>query len=174
VFTGADEAELFLNEKSQGRQTKGKSSYRFRWDDVVYEPGVLRVVTYKNGKVWAIESVRTTGEPAQLKMTADRTLIKNDGLDLSFITVEVLDRNKNFVAQADDTITFSVSGPGEIVATDNGDPADMVSFASKQRKSYSGLSLAIVRFTPGAIRPVTITASAHGLIRGQVTLIPQL
>lgn len=173
VFTAADEAELFLNDKSQGRQKKGISSYRFRWDDVVYQPGELRVVTYKNGKEWAQDVVGTTGAPTQLKITADRTRIKNDGVDLSFITVEVLDLKRGFVAQADNTIIFSISGPGEIVATDNGDPADMVSFPSKERKSYSGLTLAIVRFRPGSTRPVTITATAKGLVRAQITLTPQ-
>lgn len=174
VFTGGDEAELFLNEKSLGRQKKAEYTYRFRWDDVIYEPGELYVVTYKNGKEWARDTVRTTGAAAQLKMTADRTAIKNDGLDLSFITVEVADRKGNFVADADTSITFSISGPGEIVATDNGDPADMVSFASKERKAYSGLALAIVRFKPGenALSPVTVTATADGLVRGKVTLIP--
>ncbi|OAF62610.1 hypothetical protein VC83_01319 [Pseudogymnoascus destructans] len=133
-----DEAELFVNGKSQGRQKGEAYTYRFRWNDVVYEPGEVYVVTYKNGKEWARDAVRTAAAAAQLKMTADRTAIKNDGLDLSFITVEVVDRKGDFVAQADTSITFSISGPGEIVATDNGDPAEMVSFASKERKAYSG------------------------------------
>jgi beta-galactosidase len=173
VFTAGDEAELFLNGKSQGRKKRAVGEYRFRWDEVVYQPGELHVVTYKKGKEWARDAVRTTGAAAALKVTADRTAIKNDGLDLSFITVEVVDRKGDFVAQADTSITFSISGPGEIVATDNGDPADMVSFSSKERKAYSGLALAIVRFKPGkkAAGPITVTASADGLVRGKVTLI---
>lgn len=171
VFTAADEAELFLNDRSVGYQTKEASNYRFRWDDVVYQPGELRVVTYKNGTEWATNTVQTTGKPTDLRLTADRSSIKADGNDLSFITVEVLDNEENIVPNANNTITFSVSGPGEIVATDNGDPADMVSFPSKERKAFSGLALAIVRANAGVTGSINVTATAEGLTLGQTVVL---
>ena len=164
VFSAADEAELFLNGKSQGRLEKGGSStsYRFRWDKVVYEPGELLVVTQKDGQEWANATMRTVGVAAQLRLTADRSTIRADGVDLSFLTVEVVDAKGDLVPRADTTISFSLTGPGEIVATDNGDPADMTSFASKERKAFNGLLLAIVRARAGAPGTITVTATAAG------------
>ncbi len=145
VFTSGDEAELFLNGKSLGRKKKADYEYRLRWDGVVYKPGELKVITYKNGKQWATDVVKTAGKAAQLQLKADRSNIKDDGNDLSFITVTVLDDQGNSVPYADNTIQFEVSGPGEVVATDNGDPSDLVAFPSKKRKALSGCALVIVK-----------------------------
>jgi beta-galactosidase len=175
VFTAAEEGELFLNGQSQGRQRQNSSSFRLRWDEVVYEPGEIRVVTYKNGTAWANDTVQTTGNATQLRLTADRSTIAGDGLDLSFLTLEVIDAKQQVVPIADNLVTFSVSGVGDIVATDNGDPADMVSFSSKQRRAFYGLALAIVRARPSASNKdsITITATAEGLLAAQVTLALQ-
>ena len=170
VFSAADEAELFLNGASLGRLKKQPYTYRFRWDQVIFQPGELKVVTYKNGSAWANDTVVTTGAAIKLRLTADRSSIQADGSDLSFITAEVLDRAGNLVPQADNAITFSVSGPAEIVATDNGDPADMVSFSSKERKTYSGLALAIVRTVNGEGGVVRVTAFGQGLMSAHVIL----
>src|SRR4030095_7944347 len=91
VYTSGDEAELFLNGRSLGRKTKGQYQYRLRWDEVKYEPGELRVVSYKNGKKWAEDVIKTTGVPARLMMSADRTSLVADGRDLSFVTVNIAD-----------------------------------------------------------------------------------
>ena len=83
VFTSGNEAELFLNGKSLGRKKKGQFEYRLRWDDVKYEPGELKVFAYQNGKKWAEDIVKTTGEPFRLEASADRKEIMADGKDLS-------------------------------------------------------------------------------------------
>lgn len=145
VFTSGDEAELFLNGKSLGRKKKGEHEYRLRWDDVVYEPGKLEVKAYKNGKPWAETSVETTGEPAALALQVDRSTIAADGKDLAFVTVEVLDEQGRPVPTANNELAFTLEGPGEIVATDNGDPTSLVSFKSHQRKAFNGKALAIVK-----------------------------
>jgi beta-galactosidase len=170
VFSAADEAELFLNGVSQGRLKQQPSTYRFRWDQVIYQPGQLNVVTWKNGSEWANATVVTAGAATQLCLTADRTTIKADGADLSFVTAQVLDSAGNPVPQADNSITFSAVGLGEILATDNGDPTDMVSFSSMERKAYSGLALAIVRSVNGTAGAINITAVAQGLADGVITL----
>lgn len=173
VFSSADEAELFLNNGSLGRKKRGKEEYRFRWDDVVYQPGELRVVTYKNGKFWAADTVRTTRNASKLKLVADRNRINADGNDLSFITVKVVDDKGRLVANAGNTISFEVSGPGEIVATDNGDPADLVSFASKERRAFSGLALVIVRAKAGVSGPITVWAKSSNLQSDKVVVNSQ-
>lgn len=170
VFSSADEAELFLNGKSMGRKKRGQYEYRFRWDNVRYEPGELKVVTYKHGKPWATETVRTAGKPAGLQLTADRSEIKADGSDLSFVTVKVLDKDGNIVPEANNNISFSISGPGEIVATDNGDPADLVAFPSKERKAFSGMALIIVRSKDKQPGKLIVTAKAQHLKEAKLVL----
>jgi beta-galactosidase len=93
VYTSGDEAELFLNGKSLGRKTRGPRGYRLRWDGVVYQPGELKIVVYKNHKVWARDAMKTTGPATQLTLTADRSTVHADGNDLSFVTVTVADHS---------------------------------------------------------------------------------
>jgi beta-galactosidase len=163
VFTSGDEAELFMNGKSLGRKKNQPYEYRLRWDDVKYIAGELKVIAYKNGKFWAEGIIRTTGEATQLSISADRKVIAADGSDLSFITVKVTDRNGLAVPTAVNKVSFEIEGPGEIVATDNGDPANLVSFASKERKTYSGLLLAIVRSQKGRPGTIKLKARSDGL-----------
>ena len=170
VFTSGDEAELFLNGKSLGRKKKEQFEYRLRWDDVVYEPGELKVVAYKNGKSWAEDVVKTTDVPAQLEAAADRNEIHADGKDLSFITVRVTDRNGLTVPRSNNLIKFSIDGPGEIVATDNGDPTNLVPFPSHERAAFNGLALVIVRAKPASSGTITITAVADGLKEATVKI----
>lgn len=163
VFSSGDGAELFLNGKSQGRLKRDALTYRFRWDEIKYQPGELHVVTYKDGKSWATDTVRTSGKPAKLQLTADRKTIQADGYDLSFITVEVLDANGELVRQADNAVTFSISGAGSIVATDNGFQADFTAFPSLERKAFSGKAIAIVRSESGNSGKITVMAKGDGL-----------
>ena len=159
VFTSGDEAELFLNGKSLGRRKKGEYEYRLRWDDLIYQPGELKVIAYKNGKQWAADSVKTAGAPAKLALSADLPELRADGQDLSFITVRVLDKGGLAVPRANDHIRFKIEGPGEIVATDNGDPTSFEPFQAPERDAFSGLALVIVRTKPG--QPGTIRVSAE-------------
>ncbi|MCU7550086.1 DUF4982 domain-containing protein [Chitinophagaceae bacterium LB-8] len=170
LFTSGDEAELFLNGKSLGRKKKGQYEYRIRWDDVKYKPGELKAIVYKNGKKWAEDVVKTTGDASKLILSADRPVIKSDGKDLSFITVRVTDKNGLIVPQAKNTIQFSIEGPGEIVATDNGDAANMVSFASTQRDAFNGLCLVIVRAKPGQQGTMKLKAESEALQGATLTL----
>jgi beta-galactosidase len=160
VYTSGDEGELFLNGKSLGRRRKGPFAYRLHWDDVVYEPGKLRVVTYKAGRPWASDTVETAGPPAKLLLRADRKKIRADGRDLSYITVTVADKEGRMVPRAEDELKFELEGPGEIVATDNGDATSFESFQSPSRKAFNGLALVIVRANPG--EPGTLRLKAAG------------
>ena len=173
LYTSGDEAELFLNGKSLGRKKRGPRDYRLRWDDVVYQPGTLKAVVYKKGKRWAEDTVATTGAPAKLLVSADRAKLRADGKDLSFVTVTVADKDGRPVPRTHDRITFKLSGPGAIVATDNGDATDLEAFQSPRRKAFNGLALAIVKTKAGEAGKLTLTASADGLEGAQVTLDTQ-
>jgi beta-galactosidase len=170
VYTSGDEAELFLNGKSLGRQKKAAYEYRLRWNEVVYEPGELKVVAYKNGKEWAQEAIKTTGAAAQILLQADRSKIQADGLDLSFVTVTIADQDGRLVPRSKNLVKFAISGPGEIVAVDNGDATSFESFQAHQRKAYNGLALVIVRAKPGATGPITLQAESAGLKSADIAL----
>ncbi|MBN1789983.1 MAG: DUF4982 domain-containing protein [Bacteroidales bacterium] len=170
VFTSGDEAELFLNGKSLGRKKKGQYEYRLRWDDVIFEPGELKVVAYKNGKEWAEDVVKTAGAPARLEAAADRSEISADGKDLSFITVRITDQNGLTVPRSDNPVAFSIEGPGKIIATDNGDPTDMTPFPSAVRKAFNGLALVIVQAEKGKPGRIIVRATSDGLQEAKLEL----
>jgi len=170
VFTSGDEAELFLNGKSLGRKAKGQYEYRLRWDDVTYQPGELKVVAYKKGREWATDVMRTAGEAARLLAKADRSEIAADGRDLSFVTIEIADQDSVLVPRSKNRVRFSIDGPGEIVATDNGDPASFESFQSKERNAFNGLCLAIVRAKPGQFGTITLRAESESVEEAMVSI----
>ncbi|MFD0749742.1 beta-galactosidase GalB [Mucilaginibacter calamicampi] len=173
VFTSGDEAELFLNGKSLGRKKMAPYEYRIRWSDVKYQPGELKVVAYKNGNKWAEETIKTTGAAQKLALAADRTTIKADGDDLSFITVRVTDAAGLTVPDAKNAIKFSIEGPGEIVATDNGDAANMIPFPSHEREAFNGYALVIVRGKAGRSGAIKIKAESNGLISSTLKIDSQ-
>lgn len=168
VYTSGDEAELFLNGQSLGRKKRGALEYRFRWDDVKYAPGELKVVTYKQGKPWAEAVQRTTGAPAALRVTVDRAELRADGSDLAFVTVAVVDKDGLVVPRSKPLLKFSVTGAADLVATDNGDPTDHRIFASAERNAFNGLALAIVRPKAGAGGEITLRVESDGLASGEV------
>ncbi|NBT79223.1 MAG: DUF4982 domain-containing protein [Betaproteobacteria bacterium] len=163
VYTSGDAAELFLNGKSLGMKKKNPFEYRLRWEDVVYQPGELKVVAYKNGKNWATDTVKTTGVATQLTLTADRNKIAADGKDLAFITVTVADQAGLQVPRSKNHIKFEVEGPGEIVATDNGDATSFESFQAPEHNAYNGLALVIVRAQSGQIGTFVLKATSPDL-----------
>jgi beta-galactosidase len=123
-----------------------------------------------NGTGWATSSVRTTGAASGLRVKADRSDIAADGEDLSFVTLEIVDGSADVVRNANDVITFSVEGLGDIVATDNGFEVDFSLFLSKERNTLNGLALAIVKAKKGESGIVTITARAGDLEAGSITV----
>jgi beta-galactosidase len=163
VYTSGDEAELFLNGKSLGKKKKGGFEYRLKWEDVVYQPGELKVIAYKNGVKWTEDVVRTTGKASQLSVTPDRPAVRADGTDLIFITVRIEDKNNLMVPRSNNQLNFSIEGPGKIVATDNGDATSFESFQAKTKKAYNGMCLVIVAAEKGAKGSFTVKAEAKGL-----------
>ena len=167
-YTDGVEGELFVNGKSQGRVRKDKSSrldrYRLRWNNVKYEPGEIRVVTYNQyGDKVGEDVKRTAGEPAQMKFSVEtpdhepiacmvegctdehNVLLNADGNDLAFITVSLQDKDGNECPLADDELTFEVSGAGTFKAACNGDATSLEPFTQPQMKLFSGKLVIIVQ-----------------------------
>ena len=182
VYTNYPSAELFINGKSQGRRTKDMSvtvhnsadslsmktfkrqqRYRLMWMDTVYEPGTVKVVAYDaDGNPVAEKEIHTAGKPYRIVLEADRSQIKADGKDLSFVTVKVVDRNGNLCPLADNKISFKVKGKGSYRAGANGNPASLESFQEPEMKVFYGMMTAIVSSSeePGDI---ILEATSKGL-----------
>ena len=170
IYTSGDAVELFLNGKSLGRREKVHSYDRLTWDDVRYEPGSLKAIAYKNGQKWAEELVETTGKPAALQVTAEKTELKNDGTDLSFIRVAVVDSQGRVVPRSKNHLKFSVTGPAEIIATDNGDATSLLPFQLSERDAYNGLALVILRSQYMKQGKVVLTVESKGLPKQKIAL----
>jgi len=170
VYTSGDEAELFLNGKSLGKKKKGQYEYRLRWDDVVYQPGELKVIAYKNGVRWAEDKMVTTGKAAMLSLTADHSAVSADGSDLVYITVSIEDKNRLPVPRSNNLVNFSIEGPGKIVAVDNGDATSHDPFQASYRKAYNGLCLVIVKADKGATGTFTVKAASKGLKGSEIAI----
>jgi len=171
VYTSGDSAQLFVNGRSKGKLTKQKYQYRLRWDDVVYQPGKLQVVAYKNGRPWAEKVVRTSGGAFRLVLKPERTVIQGDGMDLVYFVVSAVDAKGNFVPRANNLVQFTVNGPGEIVATDNGDPTDQNSFQNSKRHLFFGEAVTIIRSKSRIPGLITVTARASGLAQGTAAIL---
>lgn len=194
VYSNAASVELFLNGSSLGRKyfttntTSAGHTYRtcdgslsMSWS-VSYAEGTLSAKAYDaSGNVISDtcgrSSVTTTGSASKLALSADRTTIQADGSDLSYITVDVTDANGNIVPNAANSLSFSLTGNGEIVGVDNGNAASTekyvpASTTSATRKAFSGKALVIVKSTKEA-GSFTLTASGSGLTSGSVTVATQ-
>ncbi|MCQ2364596.1 MAG: DUF4982 domain-containing protein [Akkermansia sp.] len=160
VFSSGDEAELFLNGKSQGvrrrgeggrfKQNKlelGKNDYRFVWEDVIYEPGTLEVVVKKDGQPWCRASRCTAGPAVAVRMQPDRKALRRG--ELAFIELDVTDAQGNIVPTDNSPVCFSIEGPAELLGFCNGDPTDPTGAQDKEQRFFHGRLLAIVRATQG-------------------------
>lgn len=168
-YNNADEVELYLNGKSVGVKKKTGDDLHIMWR-LKYEPGTLKAVSRKNGKVVLTREIKTAGAPAKIELSADRRTIKADGNDLSFITARILDKDGNVVPDADNTINFTINGEAFIRATDNGNPVSHESFQTTNRKAFHGLGLAIIQ-SKLKVGIVSIKAECNGLPSSIIQLI---
>ncbi|WP_345949734.1 beta-galactosidase GalB [Mucilaginibacter sp. PAMB04274] len=167
-YNNADEVELFLNGKSVGVRKKQGDDLHVMWK-LKFTPGVLKAVARKNGKVIATKEVKTAGQPAHIELIADRSRIKANQTDLSFITVRVTDKDGTVVPDAANGIKFSVKGPGKIAGVDNGNPTSHLSMKGSYMKAFHGLSLVMLQSTQQAGN-VTLTATSPGLTTATLTI----
>ena len=158
-YNNADEVELFVNGKSQGvkrkstgqRQSHLCNEYHVGWR-VNFEPGEVRAVSRKDGKMVCEQIIRTAGQPSSLRLTVDY-----QGRDLCFVNAEVIDADGNLCPWAENEVLFSVDGDGIILGTDNGCQTSMERFISPCRKAFFGKCMVVVKGN------VTLKAQAIGL-----------
>lgn len=168
VYTNCDSAELFVNGQSQGIRNKIDGAYRMIWEDVVYQPGSIKAVAYRNDKVAAEKEIKTAGKAKNIVLSADRNIIHKNN-DLSFVTVSINDSEGNFCPLADNQIKFNVTGEGEIISVGNGNPISHESYKSDERKTFNGLCLAIIG-SNGNKGVIEVEASSPDLITHKITI----
>ncbi len=195
-YTNYPTAELFVNGKSQGRISKntevkkgaGKDGrisdvndpaidrYRLRWNNVKYEPGELKVVVYdENGKEVGTQTVQTAGAAAQIQLTGDLGAavkpLKADGEDMTFITVNILDKDGILVPDADNSIQVGVTGAADFKGICNGDATSTEVFTKPTMKTFHGQLVigiqsngkqgdATIKVTGKGLKPATLTVNS--------------
>ncbi len=175
AYTNGDCGELFVNGESQGLECKVPKSdasierSRLMWRDVVYEPGELRVVAYREGEVLGEATAATAGEPREIRLTPDRSTLAADGMDLSYILIEAYDEDGNPHPLADARIEIAVDGPATIAGVGNGNPQRFEPFQADSIDLFYGKAMLILRSGHEAGR-VRVTATGEGLEGARTTL----
>ena len=169
VYSGVEKVRLFLNDKLIGEKPTGREQEFKAMFDVPYAPGTLKAVGVKGDRAVAESVLTTAGQPARLRLTADRSAVQADGQDLSFVTVEAVDADGRFQSNADQEVQFAISGPGVIAAVGNADGRDTESYQGTRRKLYQGRALVVIR-TSKQGGPIRLTATAPGLSDAAVTI----
>jgi beta-galactosidase len=162
VYSSCEEVELFQNGKSLGRKPTNRSTAYIATWSVPYRSGDLKALGYSSGKQVASSQLKTASQPERIALTADRTNIKADGQDLSYVTVELLDRNSVRNPNAENLVKFSIDGQGEIVGVGNANPVSPESYQQPERKAWQGRCLVVIKSLKRA-GSITLTATSPGL-----------
>lgn len=143
IYSRAPKVRLYLNEQLIGEKettNQYKSSFK-----VPYKQGTLKAVELVDGKEGASTVLQTVGQATAIKLTADRTTLKADGQDLSYVLIELVDQNGNTILDFNQQVVISSKGAGKIIGSGNGAPTDMVSFGSLQPSLFKGRAMVIIR-----------------------------
>lgn len=168
-YNQADEVELFVNGRSQGIRQKSEDTLHAVWR-VTFEPGTVKVIARKDGEIVGEKEIHTAGEPSCIRLTADNSRIHADGKDLSFVTVEVLDKKGNLCPNAENLIRFSVEGSAKIAGVDNGSPISLERFKDDKRKAFYGKCLVVLQSIGGIPGKAVLTATSEGLRQAVLTV----
>lgn len=175
VYTNYPSAELFINGKSYGRQTKHKNGtvenrYRLMWHDAVYQPGEVRVVAYdEQGNPVAEKTVRTAGKPHHIELVTDCSSLQADGKDLAYVTLRIVDKDGNLCPNDGRLVSFKVKGAGKYRASANGDPTCLDLFHKPEMHAFGGMLTVIVQ-SGEKTGEIELQATAKGIKTGTIRI----
>lgn len=175
VYTNYPSAELFINGKSYGRQTKHKNGtvenrYRLMWHDAVYQPGEVRVVAYdEQGNPVAEKTIRTAGKPHHIELVTDRSSLQADGKDLAYVTLRIVDKDGNLCPNDGRLVSFKVKGAGKYRASANGDPTCLDLFHKPEMHAFGGMLTVIVQ-SGEKTGEIELQATAKGIKTGAIRI----
>lgn len=169
VYSKYPQVRLYLDNTLIGeRATTSEQEYKATFD-VPYSPGILQAVAVVNGKEVESTTLQTAGDAATIKLTADRKEITADGQDLSYVTVEITDKNGILQPTATNRLHFQIEGPGIIAGVDNADLKDYQLYIGDTRKAWHGRALVVVRSTHST-GDVKLTVTSPGLSQAVLTI----
>lgn len=171
IYSRSPKVRLYLNNRLLGEKATDPESYTASFE-VPYQPGVLKAVSMKGKKENESALLRTTGSPASIRLTADRRSIKADRSDLSYVKIEVLDKDGNIIPDCSLPVQIKCSGKGSVIASGNGSADDMKSFRSLKPRTYHGKAIAIVQ-PNGEKGNITLTVSAEGLPEADLMIMAE-
>jgi beta-galactosidase len=145
VYSRCDEVRLELNGNVIGTKKVSEETKLTAQFEVPYQPGELVAVGLKNGNEVTRQTLKTTGKPAQLKITAEENMLTDVEPDLAYFNVEVLDENGLLVPNAEIPVEFEISGGGKLQAVASENPKHMQSFQQPRVKTFRGRCQLIVR-----------------------------
>jgi beta-galactosidase len=151
------------------RAVRTTNDLHLSWD-IPYEPGTLKAVGTKDGKVVCTEEVSTTGDPAAVEIAVDRGVIPAGRQGIAHVTVRILDERGRMAPAASNEVAFAVEGEARIIGVDNGDPQSHEDYKASKRKAFNGMCLAILQST-GQAGQVKVTATSAGLRTGVVAFV---
>lgn len=170
IYSNCAAVELLVNGQSKGKKRQDNSKYRFKWNNIKYQPGSIQAIGYdENGQQLCEKTIKTAGRAAKIQLEADRSIIHADGTDLSFIRVKIVDESGELCPTANNLVNFAVTGSGKMAAVGNGDPTCIESYQAAQRSAFNGLCLLMVQSTEksGVIK---IVATSEGLTQASLTV----
>jgi beta-galactosidase len=169
VYSADEEVELIVNGVSVGRKPAGAASQNKAVFEVTYQPGTISAVGFTQGKEMGRTTLKTTSEPAALRLKVDRAAIKPAFGDLAYITVEIVDKDGNVVKHASQEVSFEVRGAGELIAVGTANGVSEELYTDKKRKAYEGRLMVVVR-SNGDGGEICLKASAEGLASAEVII----
>lgn len=165
TYTNGDEVELFVNGKSLGvkKNDDKKKPNVITWKGITYEPGTIRAIARKDGRLYAEHQLETAGQPVRLVIETENPDWRADGMDLQYVKVRAVDKKGRVVPTNDYKVTFQVEGPARMIAVDNGDHSSNDLFDGNEKQLYEGFAMAIVRSSKDEPGKVKVTVSCKGL-----------
>lgn len=172
VFSGCPVVRLELNGKIIDEKTVNDSTRLIATFKVPYQAGVLKDIGLENGIEVVSKIFNTVGKSEKIRLTSDRSIIKANRNDLSYIKIEIVDKYGNLVPNDDRMINLRVSGEGVLEAAGSARPNEMASFKQPKCKTFHGRVLAILRPSIGNKKgSITLKAEALGIVADEITII---
>lgn len=169
VYSACDSVELLLNGKSLGFKTTSRATeFKAKWQ-VAYQQGTLTAIGFEHGIETTKSELKSADKPYKIKLTADKQIMNANKQDLSYITVEVVDKNGVVVPYANNFIEFEIKGSGNLRAVGNSNPLSTESFQQPHRKAYEGKCLAIVQSADKSGN-IILTAKSKGLVSDKMVI----
>ena len=170
VYSKYPKVRLYLNNKLVGEQATTEEQQFMATFTLPYAAGELKALGVMDNKEVETTILKTSGVAAKIKLISDRTKISTDGQDLSFVTIEVTDKDGKLQPNAENRLQFKIDGPGVIAGVDNANIKDLDPYVGTSRKTWHGRALVVIRSTKKTGN-IKLTVSSEGLSNADVTII---